>query len=1174
MPLRLRSLLPLGVLLMIAATTGRAYELQTDESGVYTVKWHQSPIALDIRIANTATLSDSRTAATSVRDAATTWNSQIETLRFSPTLRSVAPRAAGNGRNELVIESTINGSAFGAGVLAVTLIHHDGNAVLETDIIFNAEEEWDSYAGSLRSRPDIHRVALHELGHVLGLEHPDQAGQSVSALMNSRVSDLDALQADDINGARALYGVPGEVPANDAFANAIVIPDPLDSYNLAGTNINASRESGEPAHADVVSGHSIWWRWTPAASHVVRVDTRGSNFDTVLAVYAGTTLGQLTAIGSNDDIESPEDNPGPSRLRTSEVEFTAIAGTTYQFAVDGWGDAERFPAGSTGQVNFSVHLNQSLVPPRFTEQPASREVTEFDIAVFTVLVEGNPAPTYQWQRLPAGSADWVPLDDSEIYTGSRAYILSVQGHQAFSGDRFRCIATNELGSATSASALLTVHPGDPPQIVSEPADAALTDGAVALLHFEVSGATGYQWFRDDLPLPEADRSYLWVGDAEAGTYTVVATNAHGSTSSRSIIVTAPPGPLVSLGSSARRHVLAPGAPLTLEASATGESDLVYQWIHDGKPVPGADQPRLLVPAVDHADSGAYWLRATDGRGVRNGDPVYVIVAPATTRVHTWGGTSPSSLAPPAHLTDAVVAAVGYNGAAAVRRSGRVSTWGWDFAPDQPAGGGHDAVRVVIQNGNAFTLHADGTVDAAGYLTQTPSVLRRVVALAAGNSFGMALSTNGTVTTWSEDPQTYPTPSFAGLTDVVAIAAALHHGVALRSDGRVVVTRAVHNDDYSAPPEDLDRVVAIAAGDAHFLALRDDGTVVAWGGNELGETQVPPGLSNVVAIAAGSHFSLAQRRDGTVVAWGDGIHGQLAVPAFTRPVFAIAANGVGAVALTADDPSAIPPSSRISNLSVRAPAGTGAQTLVVGFVIAGNEPLPVLARGAGPGLREFGMPTALADPRLLLYDPEPQLVAENDDWPSDSAEFREIAETLGAFPFADDSRDAALLIPLPSRPYTAHLVSNDPGTGVALVELYDTDASRDARLSNVSARTFVGSGNDVLIAGIVVAGEAPIDVLIRGVGPSLASYGIPAGSTLADPHIQVRQTTQVIASNDNWLGSPDLKSAFADVGAFALDADTSRDAALILTLDPGLYTVQVSGVDGGTGIALVEIYALP
>jgi hypothetical protein len=95
------------------------------------------------------------------------------------------------------------------------------------------------------------------------------------------------------------------------------------------------------------------------------------------------------------------------------------------------------------------------------------------------------------------------------------------------------------------------------------------------------------------------------------------------------------------------------------------------------------------------------------------------------------------------------------------------------------------------------------------------------------------------------------------------------------------------------------------------------------------------------------------------------------------------------------------------------------------------------------------------------------------------------------------------------------------------------------------------------------------VLIRAVGPTLASFGV--GGTLADPKLEVFNGTTKVTENDNWAASD--AATFTSVGAFALTAG-SRDAALVTQLNPGSYTAQVSGVNNGTGIALVEVYELP
>ena len=264
----------------------------------------------------------------------------------------------------------------------------------------------------------------------------------------------------------------------------------------------------------------------------------------------------------------------------------------------------------------------------------------------------------------------------------------------------------------------------------------------------------------------------------------------------------------------------------------------------------------------------------------------------------------------------------------------------------------------------------------------------------------------------------------------------------------------------------------------------------------------------------------------------------------------------------------PPTGRgtLANLSIRTNAGSAAQTVIVGFAVAGGSK-NLLIRGAGPMLGRFGVGNFVADPKLAIYDGDTVIVS-NDNW-GGSTELRDAASRVGAQPFDDNSKDAAVLTVLQSKPYTVQLSG---GSGIVLGEIYDADTgATSSRLSNVSARAQVGTGDNILIAGVAVAGNAPVHVLIRGIGPKLADYQV--SGVLADPQLKVYSGDTVIADNDNWGGSAELKAAFDLTGAFKL-ADNSKDAALLIDLAPGVYTVQVSGVGGTTGIALAEIYEMP
>jgi glucuronoarabinoxylan endo-1,4-beta-xylanase len=270
------------------------------------------------------------------------------------------------------------------------------------------------------------------------------------------------------------------------------------------------------------------------------------------------------------------------------------------------------------------------------------------------------------------------------------------------------------------------------------------------------------------------------------------------------------------------------------------------------------------------------------------------------------------------------------------------------------------------------------------------------------------------------------------------------------------------------------------------------------------------------------------------------------------------------------------SSRIVNLSIRSNAGTGAQTLIAGFVVSGGGK-PLLIRGAGPVLKDFGVLQPITNPQLALF---PQGAATalttNAGWSTaaNASAIKGTADAVGAFPFPTGSADAAIFATLSEGPYSAQITGINGTTGTALVELYDATVGNGGRLVNVSARSQVGTGGDILIAGFVIQGTEPKTVLIRGVGPTLSTYGVTG--VLRDPKVQLIASDRVtvLAANIGW-GSTNaslIAGASTNVGAFGLLSD-SADSALIATLNPGVYTVQVSGASGDTGVALVEIYEI-
>jgi len=217
--------------------------------------------------------------------------------------------------------------------------------------------------------------------------------------------------------------------------------------------------------------------------------------------------------------------------------------------------------------------------------------------------------------------------------------------------------------------------------------------------------------------------------------------------------------------------------------------------------------------------------------------------------------------------------------------------------------------------------------------------------------------------------------------------------------------------------------------------------------------------------------------------------------------------------------------------------------------------------------------------LPLFDSAQRSVAPNTRWSSapNAAEIRLVAPRVGAFALPENSADSVVLAKLAPGAYTAQTAGANNTAGVALVEIYDADATAGAgtsRLINTAVRAQVGTGANVLIPGLVVSDGAPKTVLIRAVGPTLASFGV--AGTLAEPVVSLFAGAESFLTNRGWANASnasEIRTTAAKVGAFAL-TDGSKDSVILASLSPGAYTIQVSGADNTTGIALIEVYEVP
>jgi arylsulfate sulfotransferase len=253
-----------------------------------------------------------------------------------------------------------------------------------------------------------------------------------------------------------------------------------------------------------------------------------------------------------------------------------------------------------------------------------------------------------------------------------------------------------------------------------------------------------------------------------------------------------------------------------------------------------------------------------------------------------------------------------------------------------------------------------------------------------------------------------------------------------------------------------------------------------------------------------------------------------------------------------------------NLSTRGLVGTGDNVLIGGFIVTGTEPKTMVLRALGPSLSSFGLSGVLADPILRVYDSSGTVVASNDDWQSDPNRF--LVEANGLAP--SNPSEAAIARGLAPGAYTVIVTGKDATSGIGLVELYDLSTLAKTKFVNMSARGFVGTGDNVLISGFIVGDVDSATVVVRALGPSLAAYGV--SGVLSDPTLTIYDSSgSAIASNDNWQDNIN----WIDVRKNKLSPIDQRESALVLHLPAGAYTAIVRGANGGTGIGLVEVDTL-
>jgi CSLREA domain-containing protein len=261
----------------------------------------------------------------------------------------------------------------------------------------------------------------------------------------------------------------------------------------------------------------------------------------------------------------------------------------------------------------------------------------------------------------------------------------------------------------------------------------------------------------------------------------------------------------------------------------------------------------------------------------------------------------------------------------------------------------------------------------------------------------------------------------------------------------------------------------------------------------------------------------------------------------------------------------PTPSQLLNISTRGFAGTGDNVMIGGFIINGTANKTVLLRAIGPTLSNppFNLANTLQDPTLSLFGSAGKIIS-NDNW-ADATNAQSIPSALQP----TNNSESAILISLAPGAYTAIVSGVNNGTGIGLIEVFDLDTNPVSKLGNISTRDLVETGDSVLIGGFIISGAVSDKVVVRAIGPSLASPPFSIANALQNPMVSLFDGNgNKFASNDDWRSDQQ-----AEIIATGLQPSNDAESAIVTTLIPGNYTAIVQGVNGTTGVALVEVYGL-
>jgi len=832
--------------------------------------------------------------------------------------------------------------------------------------------------------------------------------------------------------------------------------------------------------------------------------------------------------------------------------------------------------------------------PVITTQPTGGSVNAGGSFTFTVVATGTPTPTYQWRK--GGSA----------ISGATSSTLTLSGLKGTDAGDYTVVVSNAQGAVTSSAATLAVP--TPPVITTNPAGGKKVVGESFTFSVSATG-TGpftYQWKKDGTTLSGATSATLTISPLaveNAGSYTAVVTNVVGSVTSSGATLEvdkelkAPTFTKQPANASVRT-----GAVATLTVEVAGNPAPTLQWFKNNAAISGEIGTSLSIADAKAADQASYHVVATNSQGsakssiarvtvstadvapvitsqprnstvVKDGSVTFTVVASGVPEpTYQWrlnsvaiaGATSASYTVESAQAADAgSYSVVVTNSAGSV--TSRNALLGFI---EVSFGGTYFGTFGEGRGSFAVTINLDNTGTFLGFDQVAGLYVQGTVTVADDGSF--ILEVNNTPPTGAAGIREGAADQAVGIADGGLPTTArdlVVFSATISRDGKVAGTvTGVAGLSMTATKEEggnesagYYQASSTGTDDSTFTIVAPSGKVLIVSKTATG------GDAGVGTASSEGAIAVTTVNNNIVIA---------TVSAASATIAAEVTDSAGTKTTFSGGSAEVIATQRLVNISSRAVAGLGSEKTVAGLVITGQDSKSVLIRAIGPGLADFGVTGVLSAPKLELFQGQTSL-ASNTGW-STAGNVDEVvaaAASVGAFALDAANADSVLLETLAPGAYTAVAGGSNGGTGVVLIEVYDLSAPvAGQKLFNISTRAAVGAGDGTVVAGFVVSGSVPKRVLLRGAGPALAGFGLEGA--LSDPQIKLFRGQTQIASNDDWgVSAAAVSAASTTTGAFQFAAG-SKDAAMVLSLEPGAYTVQISGVGGASGIGLIEVYEIP